>query len=131
MVKVNKKKFVDAVKETGGIITNIAKNLHCSRLTLYKWLKKPRNNYAYNLIHDEEERMLDMAENSLYAQVKNHEQWATKYLLATKGKSRGYVEKQEVEHSGSQEIVFTINQPKEIEHKELKKIEGGDEVDKD
>ena len=131
MVKVNKKKFVEAVKGTGGIITNIAKRLNCSRLTLYKWLKKPNNKYAYAIIKDEEERMIDLAENSLYEQVKNNEQWATKYLLATKGKSRGYVEKQEVEHSGLDNINISFGEPvnpekfieqekpnKVIEHKE-------------
>jgi hypothetical protein len=40
--------------------------------------------------------MVDIAELKLRQQVQDGEAWAVKYILSTKGKSRGYVERQEV-----------------------------------
>jgi len=37
-----------------------------------------------------------MAETGLYKAIREGKDWAIKYILSTKGKSRGYVERQEV-----------------------------------
>jgi len=37
-----------------------------------------------------------MAETELYRAIRDGKDWAVKYILSTKGKSRGYVERQEV-----------------------------------
>jgi len=96
--KINKKKFITAIEGTGGIMLSIAKNLGVTRQTVYKFIEKYPDMQELRL--QEEEKILDIAENSLFTEAKNREQWATKYLLATKGKKRGYVEKQEIDHGG-------------------------------
>ena len=109
---VTKEKFKKAVDGTGGIMLSIAKNLGVSRNSVYEFCNKHPE--MMELRYQEEEKILDIAENSLFNQAKNQEQWATKYLLATKGKSRGYVEKTELEHSGSGKIEIITNIPKEV-----------------
>lgn len=49
---------------------------------------------------DAREGMLDNAESSLYRAVLAGEAWAVCFFLKTQGKVRGYIEKQEIEHSG-------------------------------
>ena len=100
MTKIYKGLFKTAIKGTGGIMLSIANNLKCSREAVYKYCAKHED---MALLRDQEkEKILDIAENSLFRQAKEGEQWATKYLLATQGKKRGYVEKQEIEstHKG-------------------------------
>ena len=117
--KITKQRFKEAVQGTGGIMLSIAKNLNASRSGVYKFCNKHPD--MMELRHQEEEKIIDICENSLFTQAKDKEQWAVKYLLSTKGKKRGYVEKQEVEHSGGIKEI-TINIPKEV--KEL--LEGND-----
>jgi transposase len=96
MVKITKQKFKDAVEGTGGILTHIAKNLGVSRKAVYDYMERFPETIL--LKDQEEEKILDMAEASLFQQTRNGEQWATKYLLATKGKKRGYIESREVKN---------------------------------
>jgi hypothetical protein len=49
---------------------------------------------------DARESMKDEAESSLYKAVKSGESWAVCFFLKTQAKDRGYVERQELEHSG-------------------------------
>ncbi len=96
MAKITLNKFKKAVAGTGGILTNIAKNLSVSRVAVYDFMK--RYPQTQLLKSAEEDEILDYAENSLYNQMRKEEQWATKYLLATKGKKRGYIESKEVKN---------------------------------
>jgi len=97
--KISKERFQKAIEDTGGILTLVARKLKVSRSTVYEYLKN--NAWAWNLVNDEREKIIDLGEASLFFQVKERQPWATKFLLTTIGKSRGYVEKQEVEHSGN------------------------------
>lgn len=95
MTKITKAKFKIAVQNTGGIMSRIAENLQCDRSAVYTFCRKHPD--MMELRRNEEEKIIDIAENSLFIQAQNREQWAVKYLLSTKGKKRGYIEKQEVE----------------------------------
>lgn len=94
MTKITKERYIKAVVGTGGIMLNIASKLGVTRMAVYNFCHKHPE--MMELRRQEEEKILDIAENSLFSQAKNEEQWAVKYLLATKGKRRGYVEKSEV-----------------------------------
>lgn len=100
MGKITKTKFRKGVLNTGGILSQIAKKIGVSRNTVYDWIAKNKD-YAEPLLFHEREKIIDLAEGSLFSQIQNKEAWATKYALSTIGKVRGYVEKQEVENSGS------------------------------
>lgn len=65
---------------------------------------------------------LDVAEAALDRAVQKGEAWAVCFLLKTRGKSRGYIERQEIDHAGS--IDF---RPKAIGRREnLESIDGSD-----
>ena len=93
-----KKLMIEALKSELGVVTAACEKVSISRETHYNW-RKTDENYK-----EEAEAILDMildfAENSLYKQINKGNTVATIFLLKTKGKNRGYVEKQEIEHSG-------------------------------
>ena len=93
MTKMNKKKLLNAIENSGGILTTIAKRCDVSRVTLYAYLKKHPELNKY--LHGEREKIIDLAETSLFTQVQEKQAWATKFLLATVGKNRGYTERTE------------------------------------
>jgi hypothetical protein len=62
---------------------------------------------------DVREGRLDDAESALDRAVLNGEGWAVCFLLKTLGKKRGYVERQELEHSGSVVEVHVYIPPKD------------------
>ena len=94
-MRISNKRFNEAVKDTGGILTLVSKRLNISRQSLYNFLKK--NPEKRKVLKQEREKIIDLGEGSLFNQVKNQEAWAVKFLLKTVGKERGYYEKQEVE----------------------------------
>jgi len=100
MVKMSKKKYKDAVLDSGGVITTIANRMGVTRKAVYDWLNRYPEMLKFK--EQEEEKILDMAEISLFSQVKSKDFGATKYILSTKGKNRGYIEKSEqiIEHQG-------------------------------
>ena len=114
MTKVTKNTFRQAVVGTGGIMLSIGNNLGVSRQAVYEFCNK--NPDMMQLRYEEEEKIVDIAENGLFTKAKDKEMWAVKYLLATKGKRRGYTEKQEIEISTTQ--IFT-KEEKEAEIKRL------------
>jgi len=111
MVKITKKRFKECTVDSGGVITTIANRLGVTRKSVYEYIEK--NPELKEILHHEVEKILDLAERSLFSQVADKDLGATKYLLSTKGKNRGYVEKQEIEHSGNQFSV-NVNIPKEV-----------------
>ena len=83
-----------------GIVTDAVKKAHVDKATHYRWLE---NDTAYKKAVDEiNESVLDMAESSLFKQVKKANTVATIFLLKTKGKKRGYIEKQEFGYTDSE-----------------------------
>lgn len=126
MVKITKKRFINAIDNTGGILTAVAAKLNVSRTGLYFFLKKEENSWAQEYLMQEREKIIDLGENSLFQKVKSQEAWATKFLLSTLGKSRGYVEKQEVEHQGGLNIKgYDSVSPDDWDDEEKKEEDGG------
>lgn len=90
--------FIKAIPGTGGIITAIARKVDCDWYTAKKYITQfPTVTRAYDA---EKEMVKDTIEVSLITQAKAGEGWAVKYYLSTQAKDRGYVERQQVEHSG-------------------------------
>lgn len=73
---------------TGGIVSQIAEKLQCSRNTVYAYIDKyPEVKTAYD---DEKEMILDVCEEGLFAKIYGQDFEAIKYYLERKGKCRGY-----------------------------------------
>ena len=90
--------FLKAIDGSGGFITTIAKRVGCTRQTVYNAMER----YATvkQAIADEKDSLKDMAENELLRQIKDGNTTATIFYLKTQAKDRGYVERQEFDHSG-------------------------------
>jgi len=88
------KQFLDAIPKSAGIISTIAKRIGCDWHTAKKYIVNyPTIQQAYQ---DECETVTDLAEAKLIEAIQGSDLSAIKYYLSTKGKHRGYVERQEV-----------------------------------
>ena len=101
---MDKDKILEAIKGTGGIMTNIARKLSLSWHMAYDFCQMYEE--TKKAITDEQETMLDMAENTIGKSIQDGDVQTSKWYLAMKGKKRGYIEKQEIEHSGSGQLVI-------------------------
>jgi len=87
--------MLDALEKSLGIVSTACKMVDISRQTHYAWLKADEEyKKAVNSIQD---GVLDFAESHLYKLVKEGNPAATIFFLKTKGKKRGYIERQEIE----------------------------------
>ena len=90
-----KKAMLEALEKSLGIVSTAAKTVGIDRGSHYNWLKAdPDYKKAVDSIQDS---VLDFAESHLYKLVKEGNPAATIFFLKTKGKKRGYIERQEIE----------------------------------
>ena len=95
--KSNTKKeaMLEALDKSLGIVSTAAKMVGIDRSTHYAWMKSDEEyKKAVDSIQD---GVLDFAESHLYKLVKEGNPAATIFLLKTRGKTRGYIERQEIE----------------------------------
>ena len=102
--------MLNALERSLGIVTSACKALGLSRQTHYNWMKDdPEYKSAVESIED---MAIDFAESQLHQQIQNGEVSSTIFFLKTKGKKRGYVERQEI--TGADGNPFQIVIPKEV-----------------
>jgi len=89
-----KKAMLEALEKSLGVVTTACKQVGIDRGTHYRWLKEDTE-YA-DQVKAIENVTLDFAESQLHKQILDGNTTATIFLLKTKGKSRGYIERQEV-----------------------------------
>ena len=107
--------MIEALTASMGIVTTACHSTGICRTTHYDWLKKDEVYRA--AVSDLEDLALDFAESALLKQIKKGEISSTIFYLKTKGKKRGYVEKQEIENVGDipiTEINWKVIMPQEI-----------------
>ena len=121
MTKVSKSAILKAIDGTGGIVEPIVQRLKISRQAYWKWEQK----YPDLIEAREEERkkQVDRGELKLFQAIDRGEKWAVLKILSTLGRERGYVEKQEIEHSGQVSNIH-INLIEKSEE-ELKRLKNG------
>lgn len=86
--KYNKQTVLAAIKESYGIKSTIAKRLKCEWHTADTYINKwPETQQA---LADEGECILDLAENQAIERLKAADGSMIRFVLATKGKKRGY-----------------------------------------
>ena len=80
-------------------MTTACKKAKCNRSTFYDYYNKdPKFKAEVDAIQD---IALDFVESKLFEQIKDDNTTATIFYLKTKGKRRGYVERQEIQHDGT------------------------------
>ena len=88
----HKKAIIEALEQSLGIATSACKKVGVGRTTFYGWLNDDEE-FAKQ-VKDIENIALDFAESQLHKQIKSGNSTSTIFYLKTKGKQRGYVEKQ-------------------------------------
>jgi hypothetical protein len=106
MPRYTEDRMAEVLIETKGMPYLAARRLGCSHNTMQKRIAASTRLQA--IVEDQTGQMLDTAELKLYQSVTNGELGAIKYLLSTKGKHRGYVESQELRHSGADGGPFAL-----------------------
>ena len=106
---ITKEAFIIAYKENFGNITISCEAAGVSRSSYNVWIKNDPE-FARKLAEIEpEEIMLDFGEHKLMERISKGDTLATMFLLKTKGKRRGYIERQEVAHEGDVVKQITVN----------------------
>jgi len=94
---IHKKAMLDALEKSLGVVTSACKTVGVGRTTHYLWMQEDKE---YKAAVDElSDVAIDFAESQLHKQIKEGNSTATIFFLKTKGKKRGYVERQEVDVS--------------------------------
>ena len=88
-----KKAMIQALERSLGIVSTACKTVGISRQTHYNWLEDADYKQAVSEVGDV---ALDFAESHLHKLIKDGNPAATIFFLETKGKGRGYVERQEI-----------------------------------
>lgn len=102
-----KKNMLEALEKTLCIVSTACKMVGISRNTHYRWMKEDAE-YSTEVLALENV-ILDFAESHLHLQIKEGSVPATIFLLKTRGKKRGYVERQEVTGAEGEPMSFEIN----------------------
>jgi hypothetical protein len=93
-----KRAMVEAMEQSLGVVTTACKKVGIGRTTYYEYYNTDSKFKAE--IDDLQNVAIDFAESQLHKQIKDGNTSATIFYLKTKGKSRGYVERQEVQMTG-------------------------------
>ena len=90
-----KRNMLQALRATLGIVSAAAEKVGISRGTHYRWLNEDPD-YA-EAVANVAEYVTDFAESSLFKLIQEGNPQATLFYMKTRGRSRGYVERQEIE----------------------------------
>lgn len=103
----NKKALLEALEQSLGVVTSACKKVGIGRTTYYDYY---RNDPEFRAAVDELSNVaLDFAESQLHRQIKDGNTAATIFYLKTKGKQRGYIERQEITGKDGEEITIKIH----------------------
>ena len=92
-----KKELIEAMEVCHGIVSDACKSVGVSRVTYYDYYK---NDAEFKASIDEiEGSVLDYVEGKLFGLIEKGDVAATLFYMKTKGKSRGYTEKSEIDHN--------------------------------
>ena len=108
-----KKAILTALEKSLGVVTTACRQVGINRTTYYKYLKEDEE-FAKQ-VKDIENIALDFAESQLHKQISEGNTTATIFLLKTKGKSRGYVERSEIVHDNQiKSTIIEWTPPKQL-----------------
>lgn len=94
-IEQHKKALLEALEKSLGVVTTACKSVGVSRGIFYKYYNEDPD--FKEAVDDVENISLDFVESQLFKQIKEGNTAASIFYLKTKGKKRGYIEKQQVE----------------------------------
>ena len=109
-----KKQLIEALTKSLGIVTTACKSVGISRTTFYEYYK---DDEFKNKVDSIDGIALDFAESQLHKQIQEGNTTAIIFYLKTKGKKRGYVERQEIDANIKAKPIEYINVSKQFKDK--------------
>ena len=97
-IKYKKETVLQAIENSGGIMSTIAAKLSCDWHTAAKYVNMYEE--TKQALEDEENKVLDVCQQTLVKSIEDGNTQDAKWYLATKGKARGFSEKSTIEHTG-------------------------------
>jgi len=87
--------MIEALEKSLGVVTAAVQKVGIARRTHYDWIDKDE---AYSdAVKNIPEQVLDFAESSLFKLINEGNVAANIFYLKTKGKKRGFIERQEID----------------------------------
>lgn len=125
---ISKEAFIIAYKENFGNITIACEAAGVGRGQYKSWCDKDPEFRQRLADIEPEEIMLDFGEHKLMERIAKGDTLATMFLLKTKGKRRGYIERQEVAHEGDVVKQITVNVLKADHVDDVPKLDGDEHL---
>lgn len=97
-IQQTKKALIEAMQKNLGVVSAACRAVGIDRSTFYLYVKT--DPVFAESVKDVEDIALDFVESKAYEQIKEGNTSMIIFYLKTKGRRRGYIERQEVEHSG-------------------------------
>ena len=107
---LNREELINEIWNQKGKVSLVGRALGCSVRTVYNYAERYATvqNALDQARQSFDEFLVDTAEVGLQKSVIDQEAWAVKYVLSTKGKNRGYVERQEVTGADGDPLRITV-----------------------
>lgn len=104
---IHKKAMIDALEKSLGVVTTACKSVGIARQTHYEWYREDEDyKKSVDSISD---IALDFAESQLHKQIQGGDTTACIFYLKTKGKKRGYVERQELTGADNEPVQIVVH----------------------
>lgn len=97
---------IEALEKSLGVVTTACKNAGVGRTQFYAWLKEDEE-FATK-VRDIENIALDFVESQLFKNIQEGKTSEMIFYLKTKGKKRGYIERQEITGADGMPTNFQI-----------------------
>ena len=101
-----KVKFLEFFEMNYGIVAPTCKSVNIGRKTFYRWYEA--DEWFKEKVDEIKEMQIDFVEAALLKNIKNGKELSQIFFLKTKGKERGYIEKQEVDNKFDKDFVFKV-----------------------
>lgn len=95
-----------AIQEAEGFVTRAAREVGCSSRTIYNYAKRYVS--VQQAIDNAREERIDWVEDKLFDQMEKGNVTAMIFYLKCQAKSRGYIEKQQIEHMGTGTLTIEV-----------------------
>lgn len=113
-VQIKKGALIQALEASLGVITQACKTVGIPRSTYYNYYN---DDIEFKTQVDAiQDLAVDFVESQLFKQIKEGNTTATIFYLKSKAKNRGYVERQELHHSGEiKEVVVNVKRTSDFD----------------
>lgn len=95
--------MIEALEKSLGVVTTACKTVGIARQTHYEWMREDAD--YKKAVDDVADIAIDFAESQLHKQIQSGEVSSTIFYLKTKGKKRGYIERQEITGTDGKDLI--------------------------